>query len=820
MKRTKNLIAFASVFLALFLIFSRRTVAQAVECSAMFTTDQRLCEAIIASLADPSHIVWENGGCYYKFEASCVPTTYCCRPESFDSNYCPQVWDYAYNPVCVGATYDPESGNAGYTCRWNYQHCGAGDRCGPCTNGSGSQVVCAGQCADTGCVTGGWYKTCCQLSGAAVVGTRLSGVNGTCSDGGCSSGVPVRWADFSSPGPACSNALCLQSWDGWSWVVDTCGAGAPPTSAPGGPTPAPVVSQPPPATGSFCGSCSGYWSCDWGGSGGCGTSPCERLYFGYGPEPCPDTGPIHGGSRCCSWCYSIGWDKGCGSASPASPTLYFPANGAVINGAGIEFKWYKFQGGESGSCGGCDTDGANHCWGFRCASGSYGMPLSVRKFELFVSRVPDLSAGVAANKNPDHWGAPRVTIASSHPDLLIRGESGYTTPDLISRAIDFSASPAGIYWWFVRACNPDGCRDSSLRSFSYCASLPPGQATCQTPADGEILNDSTVNLVWTGPASWGQGCPDNTGYEVYIGTSYPPSSWSGIRDNASPLQYTNLDYGKEYFWTVKTVNNTMFTYGPVCNFFVREPDPWWQSRDGDIHANVNFSSTLIPNCSPTAKFLSMDGAGGSPGLVSWGGATPPNVDKGEISSTKWQANTAVPTTFNFDYLKNRLKVDESVVLPVAGGVASIPKPEPGKVGVYYLDNSSTVRLTGRSLAAGEKVIIYAAGEVTVSTNDITLGEGAFFALISRGNINFSAEIGEAQGFFFSDQEINVNFGKKAFTGKGSFIGLAAVSLNRNLSNGTTGNCTASHTFVSMPELFFNAPDEFKYSTFLFRELAP
>ncbi|MGI5826099.1 MAG: hypothetical protein ACOX50_01650 [Patescibacteria group bacterium] len=748
-----------------------------------------------------------SGGWLYEFDGRCT------RPDrKSTTGLCAGQWHYKYKK-CSAADRceDPSVGNVAWACG------GAGGGTGSNTNGKILPGLCsAGTCSE-GCRNGEHYKTCCLLSGAATPGTRLSDETGACSGGGCSRGVPVRWANFGSPGPACSNTLCLQSWDGWSWIVDTCDEGSPPppTTAPGQPTPTPVVTSTPPSVGSFCGKCNEYWSCDWGGSGGCSVSPCERIYHGYGPDPCPVSGPIHGGS-CCSWCYSKGWDLGCGSAPPARPALNSPASGISINTPSIEFRWNKFLGGEEGDCGGCDTSGQNHCWGFRCAMGSYGMPVNWRKYELFVSRVPNLTSSQSSAKKPSHWGSPRAVVDTStspKAELWVKGESGYTSPNWNSRIIDFSTSAPGTYWWFVRACNPDGCRDSSLRSFSYCTPIPPGQANCQIPSGGEVLNDTVANLTWTGPVDWGQGCPDNKSYEIYVGTSLPPTDWSGISAAASPLVYTDLNYGNFYYWSVKTVNNNMFTHGPVCNFSVREPDPWWQTKDGDVHADSGLFSTVIPGCAPTELYLSLDGDGGSPGLVSWGGGKEPNVGRGEISSTGWQANTSLSTPISFTYLKNRLQIDESVVLPSEGGVAEIPAS-----GTYY-SAEENLQLTGRTLAVGEKVVIFAAGNVTVTSN-LIVPPGSFFALISNKTITFAGSVTQADGFFLADESLVVASGKIAFTGNGSFIGLQAITFNRDLSNGTTGGCTPAEVFVFRPDFFLSAPDDFKYSSFLFQELAP
>jgi len=756
------------------------------------------------------------------------------------SSVCPETgedaWIFKITYTCKGKqiTCNPDHEVCYYVRFYTYYRvlteCGAGDRCPPCAGSGGTEAVCAGICNDgTGvCETGGWYKTCCQVSGAIIGGGRLTGVKGTCTgDGGCSGTnvTTVRWEGFGSPGPACSNTLCLRpgSWDGYSWIVDACGS-TPAATLPPGVTPTVEPTLVPPQT--FCGGCNSSWVCDWPGTDqrDCSAGPCERLYSGYGPDPCPVSGAHPGQGSCCTWCFSKGWGDDCGSASPAVPSLSSPAPEASVNVANAEFKWYKYQTGELGKCGGCSASyDQSFCWGFRCAAGGYGIPISQRKFELFVSRRP-LNLGQAQGKNPSDWLGPRVTVDAitipNNPELRVKGEGGYVAPDLISRTINLEVTEPGTYWWFVRAKNPDGTKDSVLRSFNYCAAVPPGAATCTSP-NNESINDTSTALVWNAPGSWGNGCPTTKSYQVLLNEHFPPtslacSSSTPANNPATTCNYSGLDYGKLYYWRVKTINNPSnpsgFSYSNTCYFMVREPGPWWQTTDGDVHAQGTIAS-LIPACATTAKYLSLNGVGDSPGVVTWGGGKAPTLEKGAISTTKWQANDLNRRPqVGFDYLANRLNLDKTQEF----SGTTLPASD----GIYYTKRSS-FDLQGGEVGTN-KIIIFAEGDVRITgiTMTVDKDKGGFFALIAKGRITFDGAVTQAEGFYLADGVIDTSLAKSAFKGSGSFVAWGGFVFQRDLSNGTTGGCTPSETFFSRPDLYINAPKEFLITPSFFQELAP
>jgi len=271
---------------------------------------------------------------------------------------------------------------------------------------------------------------------------------------------------------------------------------------------------------------------------------------------------------------------------------------------------------------------------------------------------------------------------------------------------------------------------------------------------------------------------------------------------------TGKPYGT-YYWRVDTTNSDQITHSDPGTFtYTENPLAWFQTTDGDIHANDSVTSSM-PSCSGT-DYLSLNGGGGSPGVVSWGEGDSIGVGSGKVSETNWQAKTgSIVTQISYEYLINRLKVDQTTPQCLIGtGDCSIPS-----TGTYFVNNDVTI--TGRVIGSNEKVVIFVNGNVHVPGN-ITVAEGGFFALITKGDITFDSTANQAHGFYLSDGAVTVATGSNLFSGQGSFVGLGEVIFSRNLAN----NCTPAESFSSRPDLFINAPSEFQYSSFLFQEVAP
>lgn len=253
---------------------------------------------------------------------------------------------------------------------------------------------------------------------------------------------------------------------------------------------------------------------------------------------------------------------------------------------------------------------------------------------------------------------------------------------------------------------------------------------------------------------------------------------------------------------------------------------WFNTTGGDIHSK-GVISVLIPSCSTTGLNFSKNGAGGSPGVVTWEGASNQvgvGSEGGVVSSTNWQAKLAQNTdSTGFNYLVNSLKVERVYNM---GEDCSTPHNNckvPEVSGTYYVIAPEVVIKEGADIEDGDKVVIFVDGNATISKKDITVDvdEGGFFALIASGNITFKGSasdyVTKAQGFFLADGQIITEAGDKSFEGQGSFIARGGFDFNRTLAD----NCTPAETFIDRPDLLINAPIDFTLSdTGYFQEIAP
>jgi hypothetical protein len=260
---------------------------------------------------------------------------------------------------------------------------------------------------------------------------------------------------------------------------------------------------------------------------------------------------------------------------------------------------------------------------------------------------------------------------------------------------------------------------------------------------------------------------------------------------------------------------------------VTRPGPWWQTVGGDVHASGNISSS-IPDASLISNaYLSLADGTSSPGVVSYGGTL--SINNQLVSSTGWQANTNYDVgSVGFDYLKNRLGIDtDSVETCEDYSSCNIPAAGDG-THIYYYDNAGSglaINFESRTIGAGEKVIIFATGDVIVK-GDITVTSQGFLAIISKTNLTFGSGVERAEGFFLADGVLRVASRADGlgayddpFVGEGSFVGQNGIGLDRDLGEGSA-NLVPAEVFVARPDFFINAPVEFLISESLFQEVAP
>jgi hypothetical protein len=354
---------------------------------------------------------------------------------------------------------------------------------------------------------------------------------------------------------------------------------------------------------------------------------------------------------------------------------------------------------------------------------------------------------------------------------------------------------------------------SPRHTITLCAPKAPDSFNC---------NDSTQTITgppfpasWSFYGSWNDcGLTSGDNFTIYTdnGTGGPINKKTNCQNlpaGTRNCDVTDVALGTTYRWQVEATNTSgLKTRTGICSFTVEEPKPWWQTTDGDVHAQGTITSS-IPDCATTEKYLSLVGPGGSPGVVSWAGANPLGLDQGTASDPNWQANDSNRRSqVGFTYLANRLNLDKSKIF--SGDLATTDS------GTYYVGEA--LSLNGADVGT-KKIIIFVDGNVEVM-GSIAVDEGGFFALIAKGGILFDGNIDRAEGFYLTDGVINTGESDKVFTGEGSFVGWGGFSFGRDLRNGTNGSCSPGETFVGRPDLYINAPKEFLVTPSFFQEMAP
>jgi hypothetical protein len=210
---------------------------------------------------------------------------------------------------------------------------------------------------------------------------------------------------------------------------------------------------------------------------------------------------------------------------------------------------------------------------------------------------------------------------------------------------------------------------------------------------------------------------------------------------------------------------------------------------------------------PSGRVLSIDGDGGTPGVVGYG--VDLGTGNGNISSTDWLARQEYPgTAFGFQYFLSKFRINTEAD-PFDGSMAGLASGE------YY--SGSDLSING-AFPAGEKIVVFVDGNVTVE-GDLIVPSGSFLAIISSGEITFSDTVDQAQGFFMADGTITVAGGSSQFFGEGSFVSRINLDFNRDLSSSANAT-TPSEMFIERPDFYINAPASFKITSSYFREIEP
>jgi len=91
------------------------------------------------------------------------------------------------------------------------------------------------------------------------------------------------------------------------------------------------------------------------------------------------------------------------------------------------------------------------------------------------------------------------------------------------------------------------------------------------------------------------------------------------------------------------------------------------------------------------------------------------------------------------------------------------------------------------------------------------------AFIVKGDINIDAEVEELAGFYLCDGTLNTGVSDNQFVGKGFFVGLTDVNLQRDFEDERNQTIPAE-VFEYSPSLLMNAPEVLKKPSYTWKEV--
>lgn len=240
--------------------------------------------------------------------------------------------------------------------------------------------------------------------------------------------------------------------------------------------------------------------------------------------------------------------------------------------------------------------------------------------------------------------------------------------------------------------------------------------------------------------------------------------------------------------------------------------PWYQTQEGDVRAEASIGADIPQSCvdDPSCEAVfSLDGSGGSPGVVSYGGGIAPDFSPGSVSSTGWLAGHSFSKK-GYDFFYQLLGS------PTSANFSDLSDIDVGEV-VYYGGDATDVSIDA-DFPGGRKAVVFVDGNVIINT-DINVSEGDFLAIIASGEIEINPSVSQIEGVFISDDAfktgVTAALGTE-FTGEGMFIA-DSFTLGRNLD---TGNQWPAEKFIYRPDFWLNAPNEILVSSYTWEEVVP
>jgi hypothetical protein len=292
-----------------------------------------------------------------------------------------------------------------------------------------------------------------------------------------------------------------------------------------------------------------------------------------------------------------------------------------------------------------------------------------------------------------------------------------------------------------------------------------------------------------------------------------------------------------------------YNLGAVWKVLFFPPGPWYETQGGDVYARSNLKSLLPIALGPPRQYFSMDGSGGYPGFVTYGGgwnyfdvsldsylgfendgAPPPPYNK--LSTRQWLVSTAFSIENYFDRMTTSIG---GVGSPTPGLIAN-PLTLGGANGIRarctlnnicFINGDTTISALMSVLGTDKYIVVISNGNLNINAN-VTLTAPGFIGFIVQGNVNIDDSVTSINGLYVAGDTTNGVFtvqtngsnGSPAdvqLTGSGIFIANEFFML-RNLGPANAGNPGA--VFTHNPRLIFDMPISLWQTIVEQQEVAP
>ncbi|MBN1263147.1 MAG: hypothetical protein JW991_02200, partial [Candidatus Pacebacteria bacterium] len=429
------------------------------------------------------------------------------------------------------------------------------------------------------------------------------------------------------------------------------------------------------------------------------------------------------------------------------------------------------------------------------------------------------------------------------------GGSWVYYPRTINTWLEVDVVDGKSYRWAVRAIS-DSCGAGlwATQNISCCNATLPEVPILISPANNTQLGSLAVTFIWNEVADWGESCAGCSPYytlyledqAVYLGHGDGGvlTPLSGC-ENLSPetvcsggrCQCTH-DFGEsddriQFVWQIEANNCNLGSRSPVWTYEIKlNPNPWFQTQSGDVHAGGVIDSDIPITSVPPALFSLAEAAPALPvgdeGVVSCGGASA-DFGTGDVSDRRWLAADGLANLYDYAYFYDKL--DSPTVDNLGNGSMpiSLPAPPNNTPTVYY--SADDLSLTGGNVSEDQSLMLLIDGDLTIDGN-IEVAPGGFFGVFTSGGIDIRGNVSRIEGIYFAGGPGSVfdtcstpPCGEDEATVQLVAEGVYIAS-NFDLGRSLPDNDYPAELFSFRPDLVINAPVFIWRTPQTWQELAP